>query len=217
MIIGELGVGKKLLAKAIDSNCVVYEASKLEKLLINKEIKTTQYNQLIIYNIDKVLNKNEFIENIKDIKIIATSQKIYQEYENKFAVKIELNPLKQRKEDLKELTSIYIKEANSIYDTSILEEDIQIDISQNGISLKKSIYKNVLFQSVLKDDISDMLYLYFKNKLDNGYNYKELLEIFEKQLLKASKDIYKSQLQISKELNINRITLRKKLTKYFGE
>ena len=57
----------------------------------------------------------------------------------------------------------------------------------------------------MKTSLEDFIY----NKLDEGYNYKDLLEIFEVPLLKASKKKYKSQLQMANNLQINRITLRK--------
>ena len=55
------------------------------------------------------------------------------------------------------------------------------------------------------------------NKLKKEYNYKDLLEYFEIPLLKAAKKEYKSQLQMANKLQINRITLRKKIDQYSTE
>ncbi|MEA3315475.1 MAG: Fis family transcriptional regulator, partial [Campylobacterota bacterium] len=128
---------------------------------------------------------------------------------------IEVLPLKERKEDLEELKNIYIKEANKIYETSKIFKDIEIDLSTNGISLKKSIYKAIALQSTKKEDIEDILYNFFLLELEKEKDYRTLLEIFEVSLLNASKQLYSSQLKMSKKLNINRITLRKKIAQYF--
>jgi DNA-binding protein Fis len=70
-------------------------------------------------------------------------------------------------------------------------------------------------KSINEDDLENILYNFFIKKLKNQSTYKELLSIFEIPMLKAGQKVYKSQLQISNKLNINRITLRKKLDKYF--
>ncbi len=59
--------------------------------------------------------------------------------------------------------------------------------------------------------------IFFVREFKVERTYKQLLEVFEIPLLKAAKKVYKSQLQMANKLNINRITLRKKLNKYFGE
>jgi DNA-binding protein Fis len=58
---------------------------------------------------------------------------------------------------------------------------------------------------------------YITKNLENGATYRDLIKIFEIPLLKAAKKIYKSQLQMADKLEINRITLRKKIHHYFGE
>lgn len=96
--------------------------------------------------------------------------------------------------------------------------DVKIDISKNGISLKESIYKSVLLNSISKDEMIEILYNFFMQELENDKKtYKELLEIFEIPLLKCSKKLYKSQVQMANNLEINRITLRKKLNTYFKD
>jgi len=217
IILGETGVGRKLLANTISPDTQSFDAKELEKLIIEKKIDLKQFNTIIIYNINKVLNKDEFLENLQNIKIIATGFKEDNEYINNFAVKIEIPSLDQRKEDLEELIKIYVKEANEIYKTSKTIHDIQIDLSGNGITLKQSIYKSILLQSINRHDMINILYNFFIQELKNERSYKTLLEIFEVPLLNAAKSVYKSQLKISQKLKINRITLRKKLTKYFGE
>jgi DNA-binding protein Fis len=59
--------------------------------------------------------------------------------------------------------------------------------------------------------IEELLENFFLRELDERSSYKELLPIFEKPLLKATKSKFHSQLQMAKKLDINRNTLRKKL------
>ncbi len=217
LITGQDGVGRKLLANEALPNTQAFEAKELERLILDNKINLKEYDAIITYNINKVLNKNEFLNYLKGIKIVATGFIQNEDFINKFAVKIEIQPLDERKEDLEWLTQTYIKEASKIYTTSKVPKDIKIDLTGNGITLKQSIYKSILLQSINKQEMMDILYNFFLNELKLERSYKALLEIFEIPLLKASKKIYKSQLKMSDKLKINRITLRKKLSKYFGE
>ena len=146
LIRGEASVGKKLLAKEILPNALVLDGKFLENSIITNSINIAQYEQLIITNIDQVLNKKEFIDSLSSIKIVATSKSHILDIEEQFAIKVDISPLKERNEDLKEISNIYIQHANEIYNSNVSLEDIKIDISQNGLTLKKSIYKNTLLQ-----------------------------------------------------------------------
>jgi len=214
LIYGEVGVGKKLLTKEITQNTTNYEAIELEQLIQQKNIDLQSYKSIIIFNIENILNSKQFFEKLKNIKIIATANLNYKDLQNNFPVKIKLEALSQREEDLNELIKIYTDEANKIYLSNKTIKDIKIDISQNGLSLKKSIFKSILLNSITKDEMIEIMYNYFMKELENK-SYKDLLEIFEIPLLKASKKIFKSQVQMAKHLDINRITLRKKLNTYF--
>ena len=216
LIIGENGVGKKLLAYQIMPKTTLFDGRVLEQSISKDNINYTQYSELIITNIENILNKKEFFEKLQNIKIVATTTKLPKEIEQIFAVKIDLLPLKDRKEDLEELIQIYKNEANKIYQTNCDIDDLDIDLSQNGISLKSSIYKSVLLNSLDENDIKTTLESFLLKKLDDGISYKELLSFFEIPLLKAAKKMFKSQLQMATKLQINRITLRKKLEYYFG-
>jgi DNA-binding NtrC family response regulator len=218
LISGDEGVGKKLLCKEIIPECESFEATELEKSIQNKQIDIDSYNSLIIYNIENLLNKKQFFEKLKGIKIISTASTNYNDEFNTFSVKIKLEPLSKREEDLKELVKIYTIEANKIYMSNKSVKDVKIDISKNGISLQESIYKSVLLNSISKDEVMDILHNFFVSDLKTKKrSYKELLEIFEVPLLKASKEIYKSQVKMAENLDINRVTLRKKLSNYFKD
>ncbi|MEA3497431.1 MAG: sigma 54-interacting transcriptional regulator [Campylobacterota bacterium] len=217
MIIGEIGVGKNLLSQHILPDSPLFEANILEEMIINKTINIDQYKELIILNIDKVLNKKEFLEYLNGIKIVATSNRILEDIESQFAIKIDIPPLKDRVEDLNELISIYLNEANNIYNVDIDVKDFKYDLSLNGISLKRSIYKNISMRALNDEDLMESLEYFIDNKLKKNEEYRTLLKYFEIPLLKSAKKLFKSQLKMATKLNINRITLRKKLELYFGE
>ena len=200
IILGEMGVGRKLLAKEILPDAPNFIAKNLEQLIINHKIDLGQYNQMIIYDLNQVINKREFLQNLLNIKIVITSLPENKDYINQFAIKIEIPPLKERVEDLNELIRLYTIEAKNIYPSS----------------LKQSIYKKILLQSITKQEIMDILYDFFIKEFKSEQSYKDLLSIFEIPLLKSAQKVYNSQVKMANKLKINRITLRKKLHKYFG-
>ena len=217
VIRGESGVGKKLLAKEILPNAICMDGKFLESSIINNTINIDQYKELIITNIHQVLNKKEFLNNLINIKIIATSKTLIHDIEEQFAIKVDISPLAERQEDLDEISNIYIKDANTIYNSNVSLDSLDIDISQNGTSLKKSIYKNTLLLSMNHDDINTALENFIATKLDEGSTYKYFLKVIEIPLLNMAKAKFKSQLQMATKLNLNRITLRKKIELYFGD
>ena len=217
IILGQVGVGRKLLSKEILPSAQSYEAKVFEKLIIDDKINSEELNSIILYNINKALNKTELLEKLEGIKIVATGFSCDEDYLDKFAVKIEILPLDERQEDLEELKQFYINEAKKIYASNITPKDMKIDLSGNGITLKQSIYKSVLLKSITKQELMNTLNDFFIREFQVQRSYKQLLEVFEIPMLKAAKTVYKSQLQMATKLDINRITLRKKLKKYFGE
>lgn len=216
VIRGESGVGKKLLAKEILPNAISMDGKFLENSIINNSVNIDQYKELIITNIHQVLNKKEFLNNLINIKIVATSKTLIQDIEEQFAIKVDISPLIQRKEDLEEISNIYISNANEIYNSNVSLDSLSIDISENGISLKKSIYKNTLLNSMSEADIITALENFISVKLDESNTYKYFLKVIEIPLLNMAKLKFKSQLQMATKLNLNRITLRKKIEQYFG-
>jgi DNA-binding NtrC family response regulator len=214
LIIGEKAVGKNHLAKVILPNAEVFEALELENLLSKNQIDLKITDEIIINNIQKITSTKNFLENISyhDIKIVATSTEYKEIYDDFFEVKIEVPPLRQRKEDVEFLTKSYMKEAKKLFLIDKDFEDLHIDLSNNAISLKKSIFRTVLFDSLKKDDIMEIFEEFLLKEFENTTSYKKLLPIFEIPLLKAGQKAFKSQLQMAKKFDINRNTLRKKLS-----
>jgi DNA-binding NtrC family response regulator len=217
LIIGEVGVGKKLLSQHILPDAPYFDAKVLEETLINEKFNIDGYKELIILNIDSVLNKKEFLLYLSGIKVVATTTRGLSDVESQFAIKIDIPPLSQRVEDLEELKKIYLNEANEIYNTNININDIKLDLTLNGNTLKNSIYKTVSIRALNDDEMMQSLEYFITNKFNENKDYRDLLKYFEIPLLNAAKVKFKSQLKMATKLNINRITLRKKLEQYFGE
>jgi len=217
LIIGSSGLGKKLLAKQISPNTDTFDALKLEELINSSKIDISLFEKVILHNVDKLLNEKEFFKSCEHIKIIATSRVNLNKSESSFAVKLVLNNLDENIEDLEIIKEHYIKEAMFLSSNFKKNDNIKYDLSQNGISLKKSIYKSIFNESMEINELESLLEKYIFKQLTLNKTYKDLLEIFEVPLLKASKMAFKSQVKMSKALDINRITLRKKIHRYFGD
>jgi len=218
IILGEQGLGKKLLTKEILKDTQSFNAILLEELINTKKINLSQYSSLIVYDLHNVINKSEFLYNCKNIKLVATSVLDSDEYTSTFAVKIQIPKLNLQSEDFKYIAKEYINEASILSDNNNIDsKKIKYDLSKNGTSLKKSIYKCIFNNSLAKSDLVKSLEDFLYEEVKNNKTYKELLGLFEIPLLKASKKAFKSQLKVSSQLGINRITLRKKLAFYFGE
>jgi DNA-binding NtrC family response regulator len=218
IITGPKGVGKKLLAKIVNANAKGYVAKDFFTLVKEQRVDLNEYDAVVLYNLDELSNSVQFIDALfeYDIKVIATADKFIPAYLEKFLVKIEIPPLSEREDDVEYLIKHFLKDAKQtlFLDESIDEKNLHIDLSQNGISLKESIYKSLLFNNLSKAQVMNILQKFIYKEFEISSDYKDLLEIFEVPLLQAAKQKYKSQLQISKMLQINRVTLRKKLAKY---
>jgi len=119
---------------------------------------------------------------------------------------------------VKTLNTEYIKEAKELSENTTIDiSKIKYDLSLNGISLKKSIFKSIFNNSLNDNELMKSFEEFLFEEVKKDKTYKELLGLFEIPLLNASKKAFKSQLKISNQLGINRITLRKKLDQYFGE
>jgi DNA-binding protein Fis len=214
LVVGSSGVGKKLLIKEVLPQTPILEASTLEQKLLDKKINIDEYTKLILFNLDEVVNKQNFLDKLKDITVIATSRQHSVLIENYFPIKIDILPLKERKEDFNYIKQYYLNEAKKIYNT---KDDIDLNIDINyidSLSLKRHIYKYVFMYSLEENEIQTVLELFFIKMLKKNATYKKLLAYFEIPLLKSGQFLFKSQLQIAKKLDINRITLRKKLEQY---
>lgn len=71
---------------------------------------------------------------------------------------------------------------------------------------------NYLLQDINDLELMDIMQNYLSSKLGSNNDYKNFLHLYEVPLIKAGLQKYKSQLQLSDKLGLNRNTLRKKIT-----
>jgi DNA-binding NtrC family response regulator len=122
--------------------------------------------------------------------------------------------LQERPDDIRHLTSLFIKEAAStlMLDPQTLDtQNIELNLSKNTKSLKKSIFLHLIKQSMGAKDIEAIVYDYLHTHLGGNDAYREHLSLYEKPLIEAGLKKFGSQLQLSQVLGINRNTLRKKI------
>ncbi|MBP7741978.1 MAG: Fis family transcriptional regulator [Aliarcobacter sp.] len=218
LIIGNSGTGKKSLAKYILPNCEIYEARDLQKDILDN-LLPFENQAIIVNNIEEITNINLFLKWLdeKNIRLIATSnsKNLNQKLKDIFSINLEIPNFIERKKDTKVLINNFSKEASSILDMPLINESkLIINLSNNAHSLRKSIYFSYLFETIGEHEILMFLERYISQNLNGENSYKDLSYIFEVPLLKASLNKYKSQVQASKHLGINRITFRKKLEIY---
>ncbi len=214
LIIGDRGVGKNTLARHI-LDAPTADGSKFKELLKALEVN----NNLIIKNFDKIVNFEQLKKIINNKKIIAISENSLNNSieDSFFSLKIHLPPLASRMEDVSVLSDIFYEEAKEIYGELTSKFDlnqIELDLSENIYSLKKSVYFAYLKNSLTSKDVQDMLEQFLISKLGSGNDYRQLLYIFDVPLIKSGFKKYGSQLAISKAFGLNRNTLRKKINEY---
>lgn len=214
LIMGEVGVGKKSLAKFILPDAPIVDASDFEELLTALQSS----NEIIITNIENSPNLKLLIQHINDnsVRVIATSKQTFMNIytDEHFSVKFDILPLRKREEDVHLLIEKFSLEASSIFggENKYDSENIIPDLSENANSLRRQIMINYLLQDINDLELMDIMQNYLSSKLGSNNDYKNFLHLYEVPLIKAGLQKYKSQLQLSDKLGLNRNTLRKKIT-----
>ncbi len=209
LIIGEANIGKKSLIKSIFPEVPWVDGSDI----VNLKQTLSKHNELIISNFELYgdYNINDF--HGKRIIAISDATSFPSHIDSLFAFIYTMPSLKERPEDIKYLSEIFVKEAKSIFMTKdILPLDItQIDLTDNIKSLKKAIFEHQAYNTITPDKIEQILYNYFEKELNGNNDYAKYLPIFENPLIMAGLNKFGSQLKLSSILGINRNTLRKKI------
>jgi DNA-binding NtrC family response regulator len=216
LIIGERGVGKLTLASNIvDANIV--DGSDLNAVLN----AISSNSVLIIRNFHKINNYFILKEALskEPTRIIATALKKIDENitDTFFGLKISIPPLSERPEDVQDLVKKFLQEAKELFmqednDADADLTNINMDLSQNAYSLRRSVYIAFITAQFGEDDILNILEKFLAQKLGSGDDYRKLLYIFDVPLLRAGFTKFHSQLAISKNFGLNRNTLRKKIS-----
>jgi DNA-binding NtrC family response regulator len=212
LIWGSRGVGKKVLATNILPNAKIIDG-KLENdfsSLLASEAK------LIICNFEYLSELQ--ISKLRDTQIVAITENMdsLKDSKNEFGFIFHIPELSQREEDAQELSKIYLKRAKKELGVknSVKLDDIEIDTKNNAHSIKNSIYKAILQDSLDKQSIMDILEKYFDETLFGDDEYREHLPILEIPLIKSGLNKYKYKSKLARVLGINRNTLKKKMCEY---
>jgi DNA-binding protein Fis len=70
---------------------------------------------------------------------------------------------------------------------------------------------NYLLQNIQENELIEIIENYLVDKLGSNNDYKNFLHLYEIPIIKAGLQRFKSQLQLSDKLGLNRNTLRKKI------
>ncbi len=220
LIMGEVGVGKKSLAIFILPDASIIDASNFDELLTALETS----NEIIITNLERSPNIKRLAEAIlnNSVRVVATSKQAFNSeiIDELFSVKLNIPPLCDREEDVHALIEKFTKDASKLFGG---EEEFKIqnfvpDLSQNSYSLRRQVMINYLLQEINDRELIEIMQNYLYDKLGSNSDYRNYLYLYEVPLIKAGLNKFKSQLQLSDRLGLNRNTLRKKISenkKYF--
>ena len=213
LIRGEVGVGKMSLAHYILPDAPVIDASNFDELLIALESS----REIIITNIENSPNLKRVVDSINSnsVRVIATAKSSYSNsyIDDLFSVKFDIPPLSSRVEDVEPLIAKFAEEASVIFGNEINLDmkNFKPDLSNNSKSLRRQVMINSLLTDIKDIELMEIIENYLFDKLGSNSDYREYLYIYEVPLIKAGLNKFKSQLQLSDKLGLNRNTLRKKI------
>ncbi len=215
LIRGEVGVGKKTLARYILPSAPIVKAKNYEELLSVLHSSS----EIIISDLENVANIKVVLKEAEKngVRIIATASNAYEneKLEEFFGIDFTIPPLRERKEDVEVLCRQFFDEVTQMLGTEIKwdMENFEPDLSQNALSLKRQVIVRAVFDSIDEKEMMELMYNYLYEKLGGNDDYRKFLHIYEVPLIKAGMKRFKSQLQLSRILGLNRNTLRKKISK----
>ena len=211
ILIGPPATGKKTLVRSLFPKTPMIDGR--DKAALTKALEME--NELIITSFEAIAGTEDLDFQNKRIIALADKEPNRQTIDD-FAFIYRMPPLKERPEDLKAYVELFLAEARKIFPASeaLTLNPAQLDLSDNLRSLRSSVYREVLTQTMDARDIETALFHFFVRTLEGNNAYRENLGILERPLLKAGLQRYGSQLKLSEILGINRNTLRKKLHEY---
>ncbi len=214
LIYGENGTGKLTLARYILPNAPILSTHNFDELLeaINSN------SELIITHVEDAPNLRRLIDTIvaSTARIVVTSKDNTQSelLQDSFSVRINIPPLSERREDVRALLELFMHEANSVFGEEKPFEmpTYELDLSQNAVSLRKQLFLHYQFSNIGENDLMAIMEQYLSDKLGSKNDYRKYLHLYEVPLIRVGLKQFKSQLQLSDKLGLNRNTLRKKIT-----
>jgi hypothetical protein len=184
IIIGEPNIGKKSLARYLFPEAPLVSGANQEEV----EIALQEFDELIITDFEKLSNQESL--DLDNKRIIATANYVgnKQIIDNLFAFIYTMPSLKERPEDVAYIRDLFIKEARSnlmLEDKVFTANEIQLNLSDNSKTLKKSIYEHLMNHSMDENNIKQAIYHYLLNHLEGNNGYKDHLGLYEKPLIEA--------------------------------
>lgn len=214
LIMGETGVGKKSLASFILPDASIIDASQFDEVLVAIE----SCSELIITNIDTSANIKRLIDSIieKGLRVVATSKQSFKNefIDNLFNVKFHIPPLCERIEDIEPLIQQFVIEASTIFGSDMVFDmkNFNPDVTENSNSLRRQVMINCLLHNIQDKELMQIIENYLNTKLGSNNDYRKFLYLYEVPLIRSGLKKFKSQLQLSDRLGLNRNTLRKKIS-----
>jgi len=216
LIYGETGTGKLTLARYILPNAPTFNTENFDELL--EAIHTN--SELIITHIEDAPNLKRLLEVImlSKTRVVVTSNEstLSEILQESFSVRIHIPPLSERLEDVKPLLELFMQEANVIFgdDKSFVMPTYELDLSKNAVSLRKQLFLHYQFSNIGENDLMGIMEQYLSDKLGSKNDYRDYLHLYEVPLIRVGLREFKSQLQLSDKLGLNRNTLRKKIAEH---
>lgn len=220
LIYGKNGTGKLTLARYILPNAPILSTDNFDELLeaINSN------SEIIITHVEDAPNLKRLVDTIvvSDSRVIVTCNDSVQNelLQDNFSVRIHIPPLCERLEDVKPLLELFMQEANNIFgdEKPFVMPTYELDLSQNAVSLRKQLFLHYQFSNISESDLIAIMEQYLNDKLGSKNDYRKYLHLYEVPLIRVGLKQFKSQLQLSDKLGLNRNTLRKKIAEnsHFG-
>ncbi|MRJ06216.1 MAG: Fis family transcriptional regulator [Epsilonproteobacteria bacterium] len=148
------------------------------------------------------LEKNRFIVAVGKTPFGRLPQRYF------FDTDIYLAPLTEHREDIPFFVDHFITQARRELKVDRAISLQHPDISQNLHSLKRQIYQMLLAPASL-EELEECSYNFFR--FNPRYRWQELEQSFIRGILRGAKEVFKTKVQISQQLKINRVTLTKKM------
>lgn len=217
LVVGEIATGKSILMRYILPDAPMLDASDFENVLNVLESN----DEVVLMHLEHCPNLTLLFEKViaNKVRLIASWSLdfIPDDIRDFFSVRIMLPPLKERPEDVVMLQEHFAKEAAGMFGVPYEQgmiSDLKPDLSRNAFSLRRQVYFKMLLGSVSEFDVLGVMESYLTDEMGSNNDYRRFLHLYEVPLIRCGLRKYKSQLQLSEYLGLNRNTLRKKISEH---